>query len=394
MNPLPASEHVAHSQDIEAVLTLRSSGAPKEAILEKLIDCFERYTEPEYKAHFLYMSSEVFLMLERVEAAYEICTRTEKLFPQTLYGRVAADRTKTLFVAGGGKLRPIPPFTPTVQVEPTNYCNLDCIMCGRSKKRAFGHMDFDLYKKIVDQSLAAGASAIRLYHMGEPLLNRQIVEFVGYFKYRVIQQDFKHPCARRTIGIQTNGTLLNEGLSQRLMEAGLDDIALSIDGRTSREFERIRKGAKFAEVIGNLRQSRAVRDSTGYSTGISVCVLDMGLDDDDHSRLKGFYIGNGADRVFFMPCAQFEGRHIIDRDGSILAAKKAKNDQSVFQHEVLIKKHEGTMAPHILDRIVVLWNGDIKSSCGEPAAGDLIGNVTEISLVAAYQAKMKNLGFH
>ena len=95
-----------------------------------------------------------------------------------------------------------------------------------------------------------------------------------------------------------------------------------------------------------------------------------------------------------MPCAQFEGRHIVDRDGSILPANKTKANESVFQPALLSQKHEGTMAPHILDRIVVLWNGDIKSSCGEPAAGDLIGNVTEISLVDAYQAKMKNLGFH
>ena len=135
-------------------------------------------------------------------------------------------------------------------------------------------MSFDTFKKIVDQSLSAGAIGIRLYHMGEPLLHKSIHKFVEYFNRQKQNHDFRSPCMPRSIGIQTNGVMLNDDLALKLMKAGLNELAFSIDGRTPQEYEKIRRGTKFDRVLRNLNIVKEIKEAHRFSTHISVSVLD------------------------------------------------------------------------------------------------------------------------
>lgn len=232
-------EYQSYQRDVEYLQRIYGSGIPKKNVLKKTIESVERHFNPDYKAHFLFMTSTVLLDLNQKQAAYEVCINSEKFFPGTQFAGVAADRTKWLFVNGGEKFIPAPTFSLTVQVEPTNCCNIDCIMCSRNKKRKLGYMDFDTFKKVVDQSLSAGAVGIRLYHMGEPLIHKSILKFIEYFKLRVQELGFEPPFMPRGIGTQTNGIMLKDNLAKDLMGAGIDEISFSIDGRTPEEFEKI-----------------------------------------------------------------------------------------------------------------------------------------------------------
>ena len=354
------------------------------------MEAFQEFDHPEHKAHFLYMLSKVLLDLGEKETAYKTFLETEMLFRRTRYGRASADVSKTLFLNEWGRLHPVPSFTPTVQVEPTNYCNLDCIMCGRNKRRPLGHMSFPIFKKIVDESLAAGACGIRLFHMGEPLLNTCLTEFIRYFNSRAKELDLGEDCMRRAIGIMTNGTLLNRDLAGQLMGSGLDQIGFSIDGRSPEEYEKVRRNASFSRVLENLRAAREVRDDRRFPTEISVSVLDMELEPRDKSRLNDFYLLNGADSVSFIPCARQEGRHVVNKEGDIVPARSTSYPENAGSGH----PESGGQAPAqgLLDRIVVLWNGDIKSFTGEPSGEDILGNIENLSLVEAYDLKMKALG--
>jgi len=227
--------------------------------------------------------------------------------------------------------------------------------------------------------------------MGEPLINPFIVEFIDYFTEKVKEFDFKNPCLPRGIGTMTNGTVLNDKLTKGLMEAGLGAIGFSIDGRTPEEYEIIRKGAKLNRVLDNLSKTRRFRDRYGFQTIISVSIVDMGLDENDRVRLDQFYRTHGADSISFMPCALHKGRHIVNKEGDTVPAEMAKS-AALDEAKSIEKETNRMIERHLLDRIVVLWNGDIKSSCGEPETGDIIGNIKEISLIDAYRIKMRDLG--
>jgi len=388
------SEDFSYRQDMEYFADLQKKKRALPAVLNEMLKCFSKYTNPEYRAHLLYMTSGPLYELGELPAAYEVLINTEKLFPGTFYGQVAADYSKLLFVEEGGKFSPIPSCTLSVQIEPTNCCNIDCCMCGRNKNRKLGYMSLAIFKKIVDQAVSAGVGSIRLYHMGEPLMNKSIIGFVRYFSQKIKEFNFSPPCRPRGIGIQTNGMLLNREITEQLMSAGLNTLAFSIDGRNSDEYEKIRKGASFSKVIHNLKEAKAIRDQKGSHCEIAVCILDMGLCLEDRNRLHQFYIENGADSVSFNPCASVEGRHVINNRGEIVSVSKSNPEDDRSRTASPDQDDPKSFGRPLLDRIVVLWNGDIQSSCGEPSNNSRIGNIHDMDIKKAYRIKMKNLGFN
>lgn len=133
------------------------------------------------------------------------------------------------------------PIMPAIYViEPTNDCNVDCIMCPNRYYRSKGYMDFGLFRRIVDQ-IADSAGAVMLYFVGEPLLHRQLVDMIEYCRCN----------SEARLILSTNATILDEALSQALIASGLDDLILCIDGNTAQTYSRIRRRADFETVVRN-----------------------------------------------------------------------------------------------------------------------------------------------
>jgi MoaA/NifB/PqqE/SkfB family radical SAM enzyme len=64
----------------------------------------------------------------------------------------------------------------------------------------------------------------------------------------------EHACARGIrVGFNTNATLLTRRAAERLIDAGLDWLCVSLDGATAATYESIRDGARLARVARNVR---------------------------------------------------------------------------------------------------------------------------------------------
>jgi radical SAM protein with 4Fe4S-binding SPASM domain len=127
-------------------------------------------------------------------------------------------------------------------IEITNRCNLKCIMCPRTTmmKRKIGDMNFNLFKKIVNET-GKYTPFIWLHDFGEPLLHPKIMEMIKYAKSRGIR-----------VGISVNAKILNEEMSKRLIQTGLDHIIFSFDGFSKKTYEKYRAGANFEVVKQNI----------------------------------------------------------------------------------------------------------------------------------------------
>ena len=71
-------------------------------------------------------------------------------------------------------------FPNMIHIEPTNHCNLGCIMCPqpREMQRVKGMMNFDLYKSIIDELKDTPAEFVYLHQFGESLLHKKITDMV------------------------------------------------------------------------------------------------------------------------------------------------------------------------------------------------------------------------
>jgi radical SAM protein with 4Fe4S-binding SPASM domain len=134
-------------------------------------------------------------------------------------------------------------------LEPTNSCMMDCIMCPRkSMKRKVEFMKMDLFKKIIDQ--AKWNESIWLHFFGESLLHPKICEMIKYSNDKGIK-------ARLSV----NPKLLSEKMAEKLIDAGLNDLHISLDAMDDKTYKDLRgKNANYDEAVKNINTMLMVKN--------------------------------------------------------------------------------------------------------------------------------------
>ena len=147
------------------------------------------------------------------------------------------------------------PWPDRMYIESTNLCNLGCIMCPTGRKeisRPKGFMDFDLFRRIVDE-MAPHVHATTLHIWGEPLMHPRIFDMIAYCRAKGLRSE-----------ISTNSTLLDERKARRILETGLDAIYLCLDGMRPETYESIRLNADYERTNRNIRRFIELKMEGGY----------------------------------------------------------------------------------------------------------------------------------
>lgn len=125
-----------------------------------------------------------------------------------------------------------------VQVEVTTFCNMNCLSCGRRDIiEKPHHMQFVELKKIFD---AIKPHNINLSGLGEPLLNPDIFKMITYCKSK-----------GAVVNFPTNLNVSSKLIS-KLVEAGPQQIKVSIDSATAETYRKVRKANAFEKIQKNL----------------------------------------------------------------------------------------------------------------------------------------------
>ena len=216
-------------------------------------------------------------------------------------------------------------FPMHLDIEISSRCNLRCTFCDKLsllKEGQLGDMDMHLYRKIIDEGEKNKLWGVKLSYRGEPLLNKNVIEMVRYAKEHGVLDVY----------FNTNGMLLDERMSEKLIDARLDRISISIEGTDPNEFEKNRIGAKFSVIKHNtdkliqLRNKKKVkfpkvRIQTVYFPGQDLkeyknywtgrCDEVAAVDYKDSSkRVKG--------TIYDWACPQIWQRMTIQWDGTVL----------------------------------------------------------------------------
>ncbi len=127
--------------------------------------------------------------------------------------------------------------------EPTNTCNARCPLCPTGAEqlaRPLAFLDFDLYKKIVDEVQPV---TINFWNYGEPFLHPNIFDMFRYASSRGV----------RTC-VSTNGFVFYKPDNiQQLLDSGLHTLLIAIDGTDAETFNQYRVGVDFDKVMQGLR---------------------------------------------------------------------------------------------------------------------------------------------
>ena len=130
----------------------------------------------------------------------------------------------------------------SIYIEPTSRCNELCRQCPRTllSREEDRDLTYDEFRSIVDQFPVL--DRVVLHGLGEPLLNKDLPKMIRYLKDRGTYVLFN-----------SNGILLNEKRGQALINAGLDEYRLSMDGATREMYARVRGVDAFDKIWRNVR---------------------------------------------------------------------------------------------------------------------------------------------
>ncbi len=128
-----------------------------------------------------------------------------------------------------------------VMIELTNVCNLKCPLCPAGTgelKRARGFMEWELYKRIIDE-LRFDAGLVCLWNQGESFLHPDFYEMVRYASSRKL---YTYASTNASLDIKAD----------ELVKCGLDSLLVSLDGATPETYNQYRVNGVFEKVLANI----------------------------------------------------------------------------------------------------------------------------------------------
>lgn len=151
----------------------------------------------------------------------------------------------------------------TLQIEPTNRCNLMCKQCFRYdhvSKRKLGDMTFENFKAIIDQF--TNVFDVSLIGLGESFLNKDLSLMIGLLGERKID-----------VSLTTNGTLLSDQILDTInLIPSKVQIQFSLDAASGDTYKRIRGVDCHNTVIRNIKKFMDLKHP-GVDVSIGLVVM-------------------------------------------------------------------------------------------------------------------------
>jgi radical SAM protein with 4Fe4S-binding SPASM domain len=256
-----------------------------------------------------------------------------------------------------------------VFIEPTNHCNLSCVMCPQSRglKRKKGYMDMELYKKVIAEIKDFNLRRLNLFMSGESVLHPRLVEMIKIAKETDIY-----------VRLHTNATLLSRRLTEEILSSGLDMLSFSFDGETKQRYESIRINANYEDVLGKIRYFLSEKKKLGAR----LPYVQIEVIKDYNPRIKQPYVEEKF-KAFFKGLAvnKFKAIWFLSF-GDYLINSKYKYPKGRFYEP----------CRQLWSRLAIGWDGRVFACCIDFDGENIIGDVEKDTVLTIWNGeKMSHL---
>ena len=263
----------------------------------------------------------------------------------------------------------------TLNIFPSNICNFKCLYCAQSLgrevlQRAYDlppqHMSLDVMEQVVRQAKAFPRpfKLVSMMGHGEPLCDPQLPEKIYMVKQAGIAE---------RVDIITNASLLSRAYSDKLLEAGLDVLRVSLQGVTSSAYqETCGVALDFEQLYQNLSYFFHKRGNCR----LYVKVVDAAL-------------GDGEEEVFFQRFGPITDRMYIDRIKPVYSGVAYTEQERDLLVDRYGNRHEKRIVcPQPFYMLSVWANGDV-APCDALYKACPLGNVGEVSLREMWESEKR-----
>ncbi|HLH78509.1 MAG TPA: radical SAM/SPASM domain-containing protein [Candidatus Binataceae bacterium] len=259
-----------------------------------------------------------------------------------------------------GLLRPR--FPLNIQIETSSRCNAQCGFCPYpvvSKTQPQGLMADDLWRRLIDEILAHHTWWVHFYYLNEPLLDSRLPQIIRSVTSR---RRGRLPKTK----INTNGTLLDEERARALLEAGLDQITVSIPSLDPTIYSRHMGGLKLDKVIANVERLNEMRRTMGARLDLRVTATVTDHTADSIYRQRAFWRARGI---------RFE---------QVRMANQA--DREIETNGLSARYVASRFCAVPFWRMYITWNGDTVLCCCDTSHTVTPGNVARSSIAEVWNS--------
>ncbi|MDD5193318.1 MAG: radical SAM protein [Candidatus Nanoarchaeia archaeon] len=264
------------------------------------------------------------------------------------------------------KLTKVRGYPLTLMIEPTNICNLKCPLCPTGAgliKRKKGFMKLEDFKKIIDES-GEYVLHLRLWNWGEPLLNKDIFDIISYGKQKKVFTN-----------ISTNSSFLDNEVSKKLIESGLDELIISLDGASEETYKKYRKGGNFKKVLDSMRfiqeEKKRLNKKLPY---IKLQFIIMKHNEHEINKIKQLAKEIGIEELSFKTVGVMD--YFSKEDISkYLPEDKKYSRYTLENNQPVLKRKINNWCDFIWEEMVINWDGEVVPCCFDMNNHLLLGNV-------------------
>ncbi len=264
-----------------------------------------------------------------------LATTEEELSPAAKAAEEEKNRMRRYFQKPEEQLTPVATQEPVcLYLETTNRCNLLCVTCPRTYEQLEPEADmpWEMFTSLIDQY--PKIARVVLHGIGEPMLVKDIAERVKYLKDRNIYVLFN-----------TNGTLLNDKNGRALIEAGLDELRVSLDAAESEVYQMVRGKDFFAKIVENVRNfTRLQRELNAPKPRVSLWLTGLRETVDQLPNFVRVAHDVGVTEVYLQRLVFFdEGANGLARAESALFEHTTKAEEELIAEAERVAKELGIM---------------------------------------------------
>jgi radical SAM protein with 4Fe4S-binding SPASM domain len=264
----------------------------------------------------------------------------------------------------------------TLHIETTNVCNFRCVQCPTGlpdyaeTAGYYQHMPLDLYEKTIDDMREfAPVKSLKMYLLGEPLLNKNLGRMIRMAKDAGVAE---------RIEVTSNASMLTRDRAIEMIESGLEHFrasVYSVDDQRQREI--IQTKTTPAEVLENVTRLRHLRDQRGSQTPF-LRAETLSDTPELNQRFLDTYRDVADEAAVTFP-HNWNGYQDRDLITTITTGKEITEDDCFPDKKNVCAFPFYTLA--------VRSNGSVVTCCVDWSGGTTVGNIREQSLLSIWRGE-------
>ncbi len=255
---------------------------------------------------------------------------------------------------------------PIIMIEPTNVCNLKCPLCpsgADTLNRNKGFMEFDLFKKLVDE-VSEYAFMLILWNQGEPFLNKDFIKMCRYASSK-----------KMMLLVSTNANQLPE--AKEIVTSGIERLIISLDGATQETYNKYRINGNLKTVINHVKSIIAEkrRQKTNFPRIIWQFIV-MKHNEHEVEEIKRLSKEIGVDTLS-LKTAQIYSKEDIE---NFLPVNPKYRRYRISGENFELKYGIKNKCRRLWTQPVINWDGEVAICCFDKDNDIKIGNIKNNNL--------------